>query len=643
MSAALLIAGLLLAGVFALAGIAKVVDLDGSRRAVAAFGLPPRLASPLGTLLPAAELGTAALLGAGAIGGTVDGAEWGGALLAGALSALALLTLFCAGIALSLVRGRAPDCHCFGQLHSAPASGRTLARNGALLSVAAFVASGGEPLLTAVAAVVALATLGMVTLLTRTRAGQRGQQVASGGLPLGSPAPEFELPTFEGPPVTLAALRDGGRPVLLVFTDPDCGPCIALAPEIAEWQRDHAADLTIAVIDNGGGKPQTAPDEHGRRNVLLQRDGEVANAYRAEGTPTAVLVGANGRIASGVAPGAPAIEALLARTIPGFERRAPTEQPAPFKARLARRELLARAAAGWAAVTGLVAAPAWATGQLERKCRYERCGNRCCPRKAKCRRQGDRKVCICPDGRGACGQRCCPPTFVCKRNRRGRRYCTCPRGYRVCGSRCVRVRTDPDHCGECSDRCPEATSCVDGECVGGDGSGSGPGGSGACECPPGQTCCEGQCTDLNTSEEHCGECDQPCAEGKTCCEGHCRSLEDDPRNCGRCGRRCADNEVCSDGECRRRCRSGLRNCKGHCVDLQSVPNCGRCGIKCSGPFDTGECCNGNCCDYNASTCCPGGCTNLALNDDNCGACGNVCGPNSYCRFGVCTCPVPPCP
>src|SRR6266545_271533 len=206
MSAALLIAGLLLAGVFALAGIAKVVDLDGSRRAVAAFGLPPRLASPLGTLLPAAELGTAALLGAGAIGGTVDGAEWGGALLAGALSALALLTLFCAGIALSLVRGRAPDCHCFGQLHSAPASGRTLARNGALLSVAAFVASG-DPLLTAVAAVAALAALGAVTLLSRDRATHGAEQPTPEGLPLGSPAPEFELPALGGPPVSLEALR----------------------------------------------------------------------------------------------------------------------------------------------------------------------------------------------------------------------------------------------------------------------------------------------------------------------------------------------------------------------------------------------------------------------------------------------------
>src|SRR5215218_8173018 len=131
MSAPLMIAGLVLAAVFAVAGTAKLADLEGSRSAAAAFGIPQRLAAPLGTLLPAAELATAALLIAGIAGRD-------GALLAGALSALSLLTAFCAGIAVSLVRGNAPDCHCFGQLHSAPASGRTLARNGALLSAAAF-------------------------------------------------------------------------------------------------------------------------------------------------------------------------------------------------------------------------------------------------------------------------------------------------------------------------------------------------------------------------------------------------------------------------------------------------------------------------------------------------------------------------
>jgi Methylamine utilisation protein MauE len=52
------------------------------------------------------------------------------------LGALALLLAFVAGIGLNLARRRKPDCHCFGQLHSAPAGWRTLARNEALAAIA---------------------------------------------------------------------------------------------------------------------------------------------------------------------------------------------------------------------------------------------------------------------------------------------------------------------------------------------------------------------------------------------------------------------------------------------------------------------------------------------------------------------------
>jgi uncharacterized membrane protein YphA (DoxX/SURF4 family) len=127
MDAALLIARLVLAGVFALAGVAKLSDLEGSRKAIIDFGLPAVLASPLALLLPLAELAVAAALI------PASTAWWG------ALGALGLLMLFVVGISLNLARGRKPDCHCFGQLHSAPAGWKTLARNGVLAAVAGFV------------------------------------------------------------------------------------------------------------------------------------------------------------------------------------------------------------------------------------------------------------------------------------------------------------------------------------------------------------------------------------------------------------------------------------------------------------------------------------------------------------------------
>src|SRR5215217_3458944 len=106
----LLIARLVLGGVFLLAGLAKLADRTGSRQAMIAFGVPAPLAAPLGVLLPLAELVVAvALL-------PLSTAWWG------ALGALALLLFFVGGIGVNLIRGRTPECHCFGQLPSSPAS-----------------------------------------------------------------------------------------------------------------------------------------------------------------------------------------------------------------------------------------------------------------------------------------------------------------------------------------------------------------------------------------------------------------------------------------------------------------------------------------------------------------------------------------
>src|SRR5215208_6427661 len=120
MTLLLLIARVLLAAIFAVAGVAKLADREGSRRAVVDFGVPSALAAPLALLLPLAELAVAAALL------PASTAWWG------ALGALALLSVFVVGIGINVARGRKPDCHCFGQLHSAPAGWKTLARNGVL-------------------------------------------------------------------------------------------------------------------------------------------------------------------------------------------------------------------------------------------------------------------------------------------------------------------------------------------------------------------------------------------------------------------------------------------------------------------------------------------------------------------------------
>src|SRR5690349_10223807 len=132
MSIVLLIARLLLALVFVVAGLAKLADLVGSRQAMRNFGLPLLIADPLGVLLPLAELAVAILLIPTAW------AWWGG------LGALVLLLLFVVGISYNIARGRQPECHCFGQLHSAPAGWPTLIRNLILAAIAGVIVVFGR-------------------------------------------------------------------------------------------------------------------------------------------------------------------------------------------------------------------------------------------------------------------------------------------------------------------------------------------------------------------------------------------------------------------------------------------------------------------------------------------------------------------
>jgi peroxiredoxin len=354
---ALVVVRPLLAVVFAVAAFAKLTDRAGSRQAIVDFGAPRALASPGALLLPLAELAVAVALIPRAT------AWWG------ALGALALLLLFSAAIAINLARGRKPDCRCFGQLSSSPVGRTTLARNGALAALAGFVVAAGpdDPGRSAVAwlgdltaaeltgvvgALLALALLliGAVLLINLARQNGRvllriealerrlegGLATAAepasappAGLPVGEPAPGFQLSGLYGETLTLDALRAAGNPVLLVFADPNCVPCNALVPEISGWQRAYAPQLTIAFVTRGSPEENRAKaTEHGLRNVLLQKDREVAEAYREEGTPSAVVVRPDGTIGSPLAAGPEAIRALVARTLQGPEATAAAPAPA---------------------------------------------------------------------------------------------------------------------------------------------------------------------------------------------------------------------------------------------------------------------------------------------------------------------------
>jgi thioredoxin-like negative regulator of GroEL len=108
---------------------------------------------------------------------------------------------------------------------------------------------------------------------------------------------------------SLRSLTHDSKPLLLVFVDARCAPCDLLMPALTEWQQR----LPIAVVASGDPDRNRAKvAEHGLARVLLQADREVAEAYRAYGTPMAVLI-TDGRIASPTVAGAKPVAQLAQR------------------------------------------------------------------------------------------------------------------------------------------------------------------------------------------------------------------------------------------------------------------------------------------------------------------------------------------
>ncbi len=349
----LLAARVLLGCAFALAGATKLVDVAGSTKAMHDFGAPGWLSSPLARGLPFAELAIAMLLLA------QPTAMWGAA------GAGLLLAVFTTAISVNLARGRAPHCRCFGQLRSSPIGWPTLVRNGALGMMAVVVmsagpgtnwagamsaldASGARPAVLLGGAAFAALAFGVQTWLLVQAVRQNGRLLlrmddletrvggapprsqSPYGLPIGAPAPAFELRSLSGASVDLKRLYDAGKPALLIFTDPNCGPCSAMLPEIGRWQRRHRDEFRILLVSHGSERAtRDMIAGHGIEDVLLQVEGEVADAYLANGTPAAVLIDADSRISSRLAMGATSIADLISSLTVDSEDRTPYSAAEP--------------------------------------------------------------------------------------------------------------------------------------------------------------------------------------------------------------------------------------------------------------------------------------------------------------------------
>ena len=335
---------LLLGAILLMAAAGKLLHRQAYAQTLAEFGIPTALRPQLAWLMPMCELAIAFML-------TLAMSTWWSAI-AGA----ALLALYNAVLVYKLLQGQRPSCNCFGQQDATPIGLTTLLRNGVLLSMAGALIYAGpayahaplwphlaEILLTAPTLSLCVAVMALQWWLLQHALRQNGRLILRmdtlelrldaaniepphavdmrpRGLAIGSMAPDFALPEMgTGESITLAQLRSAGLPVLLVFSDIACGPCAELAPRIERWHRQYQGCISIAVILRVDAGQLHRPHTAGSCTTLLQEDRQVSERYDALVTPSAVLVSAEGTIASHLALGSKDIYDLLESTAPQID------------------------------------------------------------------------------------------------------------------------------------------------------------------------------------------------------------------------------------------------------------------------------------------------------------------------------------
>ena len=135
-------------------------------------------------------------------------------------------------------------------------------------------------------------------------------KIARNGLKAGTPAPPFCLPRLDGGELALEDLR--GSRVLLVFSDPHCGPCDALAPRLEQMHHGHP-DIRVVMITRGEARENRAKVREHRLTfpVVLQQQWEISRRYAMFATPIAYLINEAGVITRDVAVGEDAILDLI--------------------------------------------------------------------------------------------------------------------------------------------------------------------------------------------------------------------------------------------------------------------------------------------------------------------------------------------
>jgi thiol-disulfide isomerase/thioredoxin len=124
-------------------------------------------------------------------------------------------------------------------------------------------------------------------------------------LSIGEDAPEVKLEDLSGKEVSLKE-DFKGEDTLVLFWNPGCGFCNQMLPDLKQWEQNPPQGAPKLLMVSAGTKE--ANEQMGLRSaVLLDQQFATGRAFGAGGTPSAVLVDKEGKVASEVAVGAPAV------------------------------------------------------------------------------------------------------------------------------------------------------------------------------------------------------------------------------------------------------------------------------------------------------------------------------------------------
>ncbi|MEE1650112.1 thioredoxin family protein [Brachybacterium sp. J144] len=323
-------------------GIAKLGDRRGTQDAMVSLRLPLRRVHPLiASVLPGLEIVLALMLWVPLVPLQV---------VLGVVSLLLMLA-YLVIIARALTFEEKVSCSCFGSLSAPTVSKATLARNvllsalAALTLVAAATGTMSEtlvrtPLLLLVQVLVLAGTILLTVLVVAGTQSEDDEEEAaavarsrstgptapaapadpSGASAVGpdpaGPVPagdaDDELLDYERTPIPAAVLQraDGSlvtlrrltadRAALLVFVSEGCGPCERALDRMPGWISELGPFLqVIAVVKRPIGQLFPGTLERVGEQVLHDPDFIARTALDANGTPSAVLLGADGLLAGG--------------------------------------------------------------------------------------------------------------------------------------------------------------------------------------------------------------------------------------------------------------------------------------------------------------------------------------------------------